>query len=175
MEKQCSSYYGLKKCDKHSSDYCRGATLLPCQSLLQTPPETEERVVLAKHLGEERFLLPRDTAVTNVHSWILRSSGAWECHIFPLPGVQAIPLPSISWSPHVVTQSGHGAKPGIFTWCQILIKGHRRRLSHLMYSRNISFTACSGRRHVCSRWHTCKKDGLNHLHWVTKIRLSGSW
>lgn len=34
------------------------------------------REVLEKHLGGRRSILPRDSAVTNVHSWILRSSGA---------------------------------------------------------------------------------------------------
>lgn len=38
---------------------------------------------------------------------------------------------------------------------------------------NILVTACSG-EDVCPRWHTCKKDGLNHLHWVTKTRLPGA-
>lgn len=74
-KKQSSGYYGLGKWNKQSSGYCRGATLLPCQNLLQTPPETEGRV-LEKHLGGGRSKFPRDSAVTNVHSWILRSSGA---------------------------------------------------------------------------------------------------
>lgn len=76
VEKQSPRYYGLGKCDKQSSDYCRAATLVSCQNLLETPPETERRVVLEQHLGEGRSIFPRDSAVTNVHSWIHRSSGA---------------------------------------------------------------------------------------------------
>lgn len=47
-----------------------GATLLPCQNLLQTPPEAEGREVLEKHLEKGDIISPSDSAVTKIRSWI---------------------------------------------------------------------------------------------------------
>lgn len=160
--------------------HCGGGTLLLCQNLLQISPETEGREVLEKHLQEgDDTISPSDSADTEVHSWIPRS---WRYQPLEHKRVtsshqlgKTVPLPSPSWRTNPIMQFVHGAKPGTFMWCPASIKGHRRRTSCLTGAAGISRSQpAGGRMFVCSRWHTGKKDGLNHLHRVTKIKLSGS-